>query len=122
MTPSASSQDEAHSARPFLLFRFVFSLAVLAGAKFLLFPSGLAERIDFRQLYAAGYQARTDPASFYDYEQQKAVQDRLVGKAGGLAALHSPGLRSAAVSAALLSAVSRGVPRLSRAELALAAG
>jgi len=84
MTPSASSQDEVQSARPFLLVWFVFSLAVLAGAKFLLFPSGLAERMDFRQLYAAGYQARTDPASLYDYEQQKAVQDRLVGKAGGL--------------------------------------
>src|SRR5215813_5255640 len=84
MTPSASSQDEVQSARPFLLVWFVFSLAVLAGARFLLFPSGLAERMDFRQLYAAGYQARTDPASLYDYEQQKAVQDRQVGKVGGL--------------------------------------
>ena len=66
MTPSASSQDEVQSARPFLLVWFVFSLAVLAGAKFLLFPSGLAERMDFRQLYAAGYQARTDPAHLAD--------------------------------------------------------
>jgi hypothetical protein len=84
MTPSASSQDEVPSARPFLLVWVVFSLGVLAGAKFLLFPSGLAERMDFRQLYAAGYQARTDPANLYDYEQQKAVQDRLVSKAAGL--------------------------------------
>jgi hypothetical protein len=84
MTPSASSRDQAQSARPFLLVWAVFSLLVLAGAKFLLFPSGLAERMDFRQLYAAGYQVRTDPAHLYDYEQQKAVQDRLVSQAAGL--------------------------------------
>jgi hypothetical protein len=70
MTPSASSRDQAQSARPFLLVWAVFSLLVLAGAKFLLFPSGLAERMDFRQLYAAGYQVRTDPAHLYDYEHQ----------------------------------------------------
>jgi len=52
--------------RPFLVVWAVFWLLVFAGAKFLLFPSGLAERMDFRQLHAAGYQARTDPAHLAD--------------------------------------------------------
>jgi hypothetical protein len=40
--------------------------------------------MDFRQLYAGGYLARTDPSSLYDYARQKQVQDSFVGKAEGL--------------------------------------
>jgi hypothetical protein len=83
--PSSSSRDEnAQSARPFVFVWIAYSALILLGAKFLLFPSGLTERMDFRQLYAAGYQVRTDPANLYDYEQQKAVQDAHVSKAEGL--------------------------------------
>jgi hypothetical protein len=72
------------SIRPFLLVWSVYGTAVLLGVWFLSFPSGLAERMDFRQLYAGGYLARTDPASLYDYARQKQVQDGFVGKAEGL--------------------------------------
>jgi len=72
------------SIRPFLLVWSVYCIAVLLGVWFLSFPSGLAERMDFRQLYAGGYLARTDPASLYDYARQKQVQDGFVGKAEGL--------------------------------------
>jgi hypothetical protein len=72
------------SIRPFLLVWSVYSIAVLLGVWFLSFPSGLAERMDFRQLYAGGYLARTEPVSLYDYARQKQVQDGFVGKAEGL--------------------------------------
>lgn len=72
------------SSRPFLLVWSVYSLAMLVGVWFLFFPSGSAERADFRQLYAGGYLARTDPANLYEYAWQKKVQDALVSKAEGL--------------------------------------
>jgi hypothetical protein len=84
MTKASSRNGGAPSTRPFLLVWIAYSLLVLLGVKFLLFPSGLTERMDFRQLYAAGYQARTDPANLYDYQHQKSVQDALVSKAEGL--------------------------------------
>jgi Glycosyltransferase family 87 len=84
MTKASSRNSGVPCTWPFLLVWIVYSLLVLLGVKFLLFPSGLTERMDFRQLYAAGYQARTDPANLYDYEHQKAVQDALVSKAEGL--------------------------------------
>jgi len=83
MTQSASL-GSAQSARPFLLVWLVYFLLLFLGVKFLLFPSGLTERMDFRQLYSAGYQARTDAGNLYHYENQKAVQDALVSKAEGL--------------------------------------
>jgi len=79
-----SSTGDSPAARPFLFVWLIYSLLVPLGVKFLLFPSGLAERMDFRQLYAAGYQVRTDPSNLFDYEHQKTVQDRLVSKADGL--------------------------------------
>ncbi len=72
------------SIRPFLVVWSVYGIAVLLGVWFLSFPSGWAERMDFRQLYAGGYLARTDPASLYDYARQKQVQDGFIGKAEGL--------------------------------------
>src|SRR5882724_10774379 len=72
------------SIRPLLVVWSVYGIAVLLGVWFLSFPSGWAERMDFRQLYAGGYLARTDPASLYDYARQKQVQDGFVGKAEGL--------------------------------------
>jgi hypothetical protein len=72
------------SSRPFLTVWLVYSVAMLLGVWFLLYPSGLAERMDFRQLYTGGYLARTDPANLYEYARQKEVQDALVSKAEGL--------------------------------------
>ncbi len=75
---------EPQSSRPFLLVWAIYSVGILLGVHFLLFPSGLTERTDFRQLYAGGYLARTDPTHLYDYGRQKEVQDALVSKAEGL--------------------------------------
>src|SRR6266851_6586206 len=83
MTDTASPSN-LRSSRPFLLVWLIYSLGVLLGVYFLLFPSGLTERMDFRQLYAGGYLARTDPAHLYEYERQKEVQDALISKAEGL--------------------------------------
>jgi hypothetical protein len=57
---------------------------MLLGVWFLFMPSGRAERMDFRQLYAGGYLARTDPANLYDYGRQKEVQDAFVSQAPGV--------------------------------------
>jgi glycosyl transferase family 87 len=78
------SQPSLSSIRPFLLVWAIYSAGILLGVHFLLFPSGLPERMDFRQLYAGGYLARTDPANLYEYARQKEVQDALVSKAEGL--------------------------------------
>jgi hypothetical protein len=83
MTESDSPQSPS-SSRPFLLVWLVYSAAMLLGVWFLLYPSGLAERMDFRQLYTGGYLARTDPANLYEYARQKEVQDAFVGKEEGL--------------------------------------
>ncbi len=72
------------SSRPFLLVWSIYSVAMLLGVWFLFFPSGRAERMDFRQLYAGGYLARTDPANLYDYGRQKEVQDAFVSQAPGV--------------------------------------
>ena len=72
------------SSRPFLTVWLVYSVAMLLGVWFLLYPSGLAEHMDFRQLYTGGYLARTDPANLYEYARQKEVQDAFVSKAEGL--------------------------------------
>lgn len=72
------------SVRPFLVVWLIFACLMLLGVKFLLFPSGLTERMDFRQLYAGGYLVRTDPTNLYDYGRQKEVQDERVSKAEGL--------------------------------------
>ena len=60
-------QANLRSCRPFLLVWAIYSVGILMGVHFLLFPSGLTERMDFRQLYAGGYLARTDPANLYEY-------------------------------------------------------
>jgi hypothetical protein len=84
MTEPPFRERNLESVRPFLFVWLIYFVLVLFGAKFLLLPSGLAERMDFRQLYAAGYQLRTDPVNLYDYEHQKAVQDAQVSKVEGL--------------------------------------
>jgi hypothetical protein len=84
MTQPPFHERDPQSVRPFLLVWLIYSVLVLLGVKFLLFPSGLAEQMDFRQLYAAAYQVRTDPENLYDYEHQKAAQDVQVSKVEGL--------------------------------------
>jgi hypothetical protein len=82
-----TDSDSSHllsSSRPFLIVWLVYSVAMLLGVWFLLYPSGLAERMDFRQLYTGAYMVRTDPANLYDYARQKEVQDALISKAEGL--------------------------------------
>jgi hypothetical protein len=80
----AKSLTNLSSSRPFLLVWMIYSVAILLGVWFLFFPSGRAERMDFRQLYAGGYLARTDPAHLYDYGRQKEIQDACVSKAEGV--------------------------------------
>src|SRR6266849_8752907 len=83
MTDTASPSN-LRSSRPFLLVWLIYSAGILLGVYFLLFPSGLTERMDFRQLYAGGYLARTDPANLYEYARQKEVQDAFVRQAPGV--------------------------------------
>src|SRR5260370_25104542 len=90
------------SSRPFLLVWSLYSVLMLLGVWLLLFPSGLTERMDVRQLYAGGYLARTDPTHLYDYERQKEVQDAHVSKAEGLLPFIRP-----AYEALLITPVSR---------------
>jgi len=71
-------------ARPFLFVWLGYSLIVLLAIRFLMFPAGFAERMDFRQLYSAAYLLRTNAQGLYDYDQQKKVQDALVSKVDGL--------------------------------------
>src|SRR6266853_656494 len=86
------------SSRPFLLVWSVYSVAMLVGVWFLFFPSGRAERMDFRQLYAGGYLARTDPANLYDYSRQKEVQDALVSQAPGVLPFIRPAYEASLVA------------------------
>jgi hypothetical protein len=72
------------SSRPFILAWLAYSFVILLGAWYLLFPSRMAERMDFRQLYASGYLARTEPENLYDFDRQKFVQDEYVSHAVGL--------------------------------------
>jgi hypothetical protein len=83
MTDSVGLRNP-RSIRPFLLVWCLYGVAVLLGVCFFLFPSGMAERMDFRQLYAGAYLARTDPVNLYDYGRQKEVQDAFVSKVEGL--------------------------------------
>jgi hypothetical protein len=79
-----------NSSRPFLLVWSIYSVAMLLGVWLLVYPSGLAERMDFRQLYTGGYLARTDPANLYDFERQMIVQGDLVGHAESLLPFNHP--------------------------------
>jgi hypothetical protein len=81
---SRTTSVVSSSTRPFLYVWASYSLLVLLGVKLLLFPSGYAERMDFRQLYAGAYLLRTDAAHLYDYERQKQTQDSVISPAEGL--------------------------------------
>jgi len=78
------------SSRPFLLVWSIYSVAMLLGVWLLVYPSGLAERMDFRQLYTGGYLARTDPANLYDFDRQMMAQSNLVGAAERLLPFNHP--------------------------------
>ena len=82
--PSSEPRKNPRSLRPFLLVWIIYSGLMLLGVKFLLYPSGLTERMDFRQLYAGAYLVRSNPGHLYDYERQKQVQDEQVSRAEGL--------------------------------------
>lgn len=78
------------SCRPFLIMWAIYLLLVGFGLKFAFFPSGLAERMDFRQLYTGAILARTAPSQLYNWENQKEVQDAVVSKAVGLLPYNHP--------------------------------
>lgn len=89
MTESVSPHH-LRSSRPFLLVWSVYCVAVLLGVWFILYPSGLAERMDFRQLYTGGYLARTDPKNLYDFDRQVLIQTALVSNTEGLLPFNHP--------------------------------
>jgi hypothetical protein len=84
------SRPSLSSSRPFLLVWAIYSVGMLLGVHFLLFPSGLTERMDFRQLYAGGYLARTDPGNLYNFDRQMTVQSEVVGDAERLLPYNHP--------------------------------
>lgn len=47
-------------------------------------PQGLADRMDFRSMYAAGVLVHTNPANLYDLAHQKRVEDTLVSRRPGV--------------------------------------
>jgi Glycosyltransferase family 87 len=82
LAPSSTNQDEIHvphyivalwMAVPAFLFGLLLSGSVSAAG-------AIREgRVDFRQLYTAGYMVRTGHAhELYNYSSQKAFQDRVV--------------------------------------------
>jgi hypothetical protein len=78
------------SVRPFLLLCASYLLVMEFAAVFLSFPSGLAQRMDFRNLYAGGVLVRTDPSSLYDPGRQKQVEDTFVSRSAGVLSFVRP--------------------------------
>jgi hypothetical protein len=74
----------SRSIRPFWLLWAAYLLVMELASVSLLLPSGLAQRMDFRCLYAGGVLVRTDPASLYDPARQKQVEDGFVSRSSGL--------------------------------------
>jgi hypothetical protein len=86
----APTSQSSPSVRPFLLVCAAYLLLMELAAVFLLFPSGLAQRLDFRNLYAGGVLVRTDRASLYDTGRQKEVEDAFVSRSAGVLSFVRP--------------------------------
>jgi hypothetical protein len=56
--------------RAFFITSFLYLLVTEMGAMTILFPMGVAQRMNFRYLYAAGILARTDARKLYDVARQ----------------------------------------------------
>lgn len=61
--------------RTFAVVWAAYAGFILVLALGLWIPSGLATKMDFRAMYAAGFLARTDPSHLYDLGRQKQIED-----------------------------------------------
>ncbi len=66
------------SLRTFAWAWLVYTIFVVAVAITIWIPRGLAARMDFRAMYAAGVLVRIEPTHLYDFTRQKQIEDTLV--------------------------------------------
>jgi hypothetical protein len=82
--PSLASVSGPQSSRAFLITLALFLLFIEAAAQLYLLPNHVADAMDFRQLYTAGYMLRTEPAHLYDIQRQVQVQAALTDSTDGV--------------------------------------
>lgn len=75
----APVSSQTGSLRSFAWAWLVYALFIVVLAAKIWIPHGLAARMDFREMYAAGVLMRTDPAHLYDLERQNQVEEERVG-------------------------------------------
>jgi hypothetical protein len=75
----AEQSESLASPSPFLVGSIFYLAVGIALAIFVLIPSGLTARMDFRAMYVGGYLLRTDPGHLYDLARQKELEDSLFG-------------------------------------------
>lgn len=76
--------------KPFIIGWCIFLLLAMAMGTYFA-RNGDAESFDFRSLYAAGYQVRTNPSHLYDLAEQERVQESFAAsKKGVLQFIHAP--------------------------------
>lgn len=77
--PESAGRTHLPSARPFVIVLALFLLALEAAAWLYLLPHRVAQIMDFRQLYTAGYMLRVEPTHLYDIARQMQMQTALTG-------------------------------------------
>lgn len=70
--------SESRSMRSFAWAWLVYAVFVIAVALAIWIPKGLAARMDFREMYAAGVLVRTDPSHLYDLTRQNQIEEAQV--------------------------------------------
>src|SRR6185437_3488794 len=78
------SAISSRKLRAFLLGWVIYAFLIGLFAVRYWIPQGLAERMDFRSMYAAGVLVRTNPTNLYDLAHQKRVEDTLVSRRPGV--------------------------------------
>lgn len=82
--PSLTGASGPRSSRAFVVTLALFLLLIEAAAQFYLLPNHVAQIMDFRQLYTAGYMLRTEPAHLYDIQRQVQMQTALTSTPEGI--------------------------------------
>lgn len=77
---NALALSRTGSLRTFAWAWLVYTIFVVALAIMVWIPRGLAARMDFRAMYAAGVLVRTDPSHLYDLTRQNQIEEMMVEK------------------------------------------
>lgn len=70
--------SKSRSLRSFVWAWLVYAVFMIAVAVGLWIPKGLAARMDFREMYAAGVLVRTEPSHLYDLTRQNQIEQAQV--------------------------------------------